>query len=330
MSIPLDRLYHYIESLAKEVHGNALIYRFFPHGSKNTDDLSCIREMSTLEEMVYYPHLICYDQEPLNYNLYKNTPIRVKHEIFEFTKNIDMLPKRNLWVKVGSIYDHCLLLHSERRSPEVEIYQQNQFVPVYYWSHAIIARDWFRYARYVDFTKDIKKTFLIYNRAWSGTREYRLKFIDMLVENNLLDHCKTTFNPYDENQNYNDHVFVNPVWKPINQLENYLDPTTATSNSSADFEVIDYNSTDFEIVLETLFDDQRQQLTEKILRPIACKQPFILASTSGSLEYLRSYGFQTFGEIIDESYDTIQDPVKRMQSIVNTMKDIAFSTMNRF
>jgi hypothetical protein len=323
MSIPLDRLYHYIESLAKEVHGNALIYRFFPHGSKNTDDLSCIREMSTLEEMVYYPHLICYDQEPLNYNLYKNTPIRVKHEIFEFTKNIDMLPKRNLWVKVGSIYDHCLLLHSERRSPEVEIYQQNQFVPVYYWSHAIIARDWFRYARYVDFTKDIKKTFLIYNRAWSGTREYRLKFIDMLVENNLLDHCKTTFNPYDENQNYNDHVFVNPVWKPINQLENYLDPTTATSNSSADFEVIDYNSTDFEIVLETLFDDQRQQLTEKILRPIACKQPFILASTSGSLEYLRSYGFQTFGEIIDESYDTIQDPVKRMQSIVNTMKDIA-------
>jgi hypothetical protein len=143
------------------------------------------------------------------------------------------------------------------------------------------------------------------------------------VENNLLDHCKTTFNPYDENQNYNDHVFVNPVWKPINQLENYLDPTTATSNSSADFEVIDYNSTDFEIVLETLFDDQRQQLTEKILRPIACKQPFILASTSGSLEYLRSYGFQTFGEIIDESYDTIQDPVKRMQSIVNTMKDIA-------
>ena len=321
MSIPLDRLYHYIESVASEVrNGDVLIYRFWPHGSKNIDDLRCARQHLP-EEVIYCPHLICYDQEPLNYNFYKDTPIRLPKD---FSQSVDfsILPKRNLRVVLGNMYDKCLLLHSEKNSPEVQNYQQDQFVPVYYWSHAIIARDWFRYAPQVDFKKNIKKTFLIYNRAWSGTREYRLKFTDLLIEHNLVEHCKTTFNPYDNDQYYNNHIFVNSQWKPAHNLEQYFIPTSASSACSADFDVDDYNSTEFEIVLETLFDDQRQQLTEKILRPIACKQPFMLATSAGGLEYLRSYGFQTFGEVIDESYDLIKDPVERLQKIIETMKTV--------
>ena len=275
-----------------------------------------------MEEFTYLPHVICYDQEPLTYNLYTDVTMQVGKN-FNYPIDQATLPKKNLRVKPGNIYDQCLLIHSERNSPEVLKYQLNQFVPVYYWSHAIIARDWFRYAPYVNFTKDTKKTFLIYNRAWSGTREYRLKFTDLLIENNLLDLCKTHFNPYDNNCFYKDHKFNNARWAPIHQLENYLDPTLAPSCYSADFDISDYNSTEIEIVLETLFDDQRHHLTEKILRPIACQQPFILASTPGSLEYLRSYGFQTFGEIFDESYDSIQDPVERLKSIINAMKEIA-------
>jgi hypothetical protein len=75
-----------------------------------------------------------------------------------------------------------------------------------------------------------------------------------------------------------------------------------------------------EIVLETLFDDSRWHLTEKSLRPIACGKPFILASTPGSLEYLKSYGFKTFDTWIDESYDTVQDPNLRLQAITNSMQ----------
>ena len=40
MSIPLDRLYHYIESIAKDIRGDdVIIYRFYPHGSKKIEDL---------------------------------------------------------------------------------------------------------------------------------------------------------------------------------------------------------------------------------------------------------------------------------------------------
>jgi hypothetical protein len=322
MSIPLDRLYHYIESVANKIRCNdVLIYRFWPHGSKNINDL-LITKIHSVSNSVYSPQLICYDQEPLNYDLYKDATVRLDRDLIFYGNPAD-LPKWNLRIGIGNIYDHCLLLHSERNSIEVAKYQQDQFVPVYYWSHALIARDWFRYAQHVNFTKSTKKTFLIYNRSWSGTREYRLKFTDLLIENNLLEHCNIKFNPYDNRQYYKNHVFINPSWIPSCNLEHYLEPTTATSGSSADFDQDDYISTDFEIVLETLFDDSRQHLTEKILRPIACKQPFILASTPGSLEYLRSYGFQTFDTIIDESYDLIQDPAERMKSIIKTMTEIS-------
>ena len=76
-------------------------------------------------------------------------------------------------------------------------------------------------------------------------------------------------------------------------------------------------------MLETLFDDDRLQLTEKSLRPIACGQPFILAATHGSLQYLQNYGFKTFNDVFDESYDQIEDPVKRLKAIVALMVQIS-------
>jgi hypothetical protein len=186
----------------------------------------------------------------------------------------------------------------------------------------VIARVWFRYAQHVKQHKQVSKNFLIYNRAWAGTREYRLKFIDLLIKNNLLEYCKTSFNPIDDSQYYKNHAFVNDQWKPTQTLEQYLSPTQASSCQSAEFDIEDYNSTEIEVVLETLFDDSRLHLTEKSLRPIACNQPFILAATHGSLEYLKSYGFQTFGSVINETYDSVVDPYQRMLAIINTMKQI--------
>ena len=161
-------------------------------------------------------------------------------------------------------------------------------------------------------------------RAWTGTREYRIKFAELLKKNNLIEHCLTSFSPVDvdNNTHYLDHVFANEQWRPESSLEDCFDKNTAPSHASADFVNTDYAGTDIEIVLETLFDDSRLHLTEKILRPIACAQPFILAATHGSLQYLRDYGFQTFHGIWDESYDLIEDPAQRLQAISELMTQI--------
>jgi hypothetical protein len=166
---------------------------------------------------------------------------------------------------------------------------------------------------------------LIYNRAWAGTREYRLRFAELLIHLNLPEHCKTSVNPVEPELgvHYNSHVFKNTQWRPQTVLENYFPINNAHSHYSADFDIEDYEATDIEVVLETLFDDDRLHLTEKSLRPIACAQPFILASTHGSLEYLRSYGFKTFGDIWDESYDLVEDPSERLVQIAELMKYIS-------
>jgi hypothetical protein len=75
-------------------------------------------------------------------------------------------------------------------------------------------------------------------------------------------------------------------------------------------------------VLETLFDDPRLHFTEKILRPIALAQPFILVGSYGGLEYLKQYGFKTFSTIWSEEYDSITDPGERLQAVIDLAKSI--------
>jgi hypothetical protein len=190
----------------------------------------------------------------------------------------------------------------------------------------VISLDWFRSANYFKIKKkQVQHTFLIYNRAWSGTREYRLKFVDLIVTTELKKYCNLKFNPVEveTNTHYTHHTFKNKQFTPTGSLDNHFPGTTVNSSASADFVIEDYETADFEVVLETLFDDSRLHLTEKILRPIALGQPFILVATCDSLKYLRSYGFKTFDSIIDESYDSIADPVNRLESIIKLMKDIS-------
>jgi hypothetical protein len=338
MNVPLNRLYNFLDDA---VNHNLIIYRWRPHGSKLLTDLSCLKPY-TLFEMYTNPIVVCHDQEPLDYHLYSDQEridalSKIKVIIgppngqtitdYIISKKYHLNYIRELANVELNIYDNYLLLHSELNSLEIENYTQYGAVPVYYFSHALISRDWFRYAE-VDpliTKKNIKKDFLIYQRAWSGSREYRLKFAELLIKENLLDNCITSFNPTNENNlHYVNHCYKNNNFKTqLTDIENHFLLNDTQSHASADYNVDDYNNTRFEIVLETLFDDQRWHLTEKIFRPIACGQPFILASTPGALEYLKNYGFNTFGNYIDESYDTVTDPVERLKKILDVMKHIS-------
>ena len=280
--------------------------------------------------------VVIHDQEPLNFNLYspprieeniemwlqQNSPGSERYLVSEEVRKHWCSLNLNFVRRFNTLYDRSILIHSEQRSTEVEKYTTVDFEPVYWWSHGIIARDWYRYAEIdhrLKFSDQFAFDFNIYNRAWSGTREYRLKFVDLLIRHDLIKASSVAFNPRDQGQHYRDHQFQNPKFHPCADLEQ-LPSNQATSNHSADYDHHDYAQCAIDVVLETLFDDGRLHLTEKILRPIACGKPFILAGTQGSLEYLRSYGFETFGDIIDESYDLELDPLTRLQMIVTAMK----------
>ena len=331
MTVPLDRLYHYIENISQEIHNDSvLIYRFWPHGSKKLKNLAPLKPMEWSTSYIF-PSIYCNDQEPLDYDFYKDQAAHIWDSGYENNAWLSLLKSINS-VKYpqnlnmyASIFEKSLLLHSEKRSTQIEKYQAHtDLIPVYYWSHALIARDWFRYAEHETFKKNNKNTFLIYNRAWSGTREYRLKFADLLVESNLHDHCQISFNPSDPELDihYSNFKFKNCNWQTKHTLERFFPPTNASSDASADFDTMDYNNNNIEVVLETLFDDDRLHLTEKSLRPIACAQPFIMTGTYGSLKYLHSYGFKTYDKIWNEGYDQIENPEQRLQAVVDLMKHV--------
>ena len=336
MSVPLDRLYNFLHDV---VNHDITIYRFWPHGSKKPEDLKLVTPLTNWSKELTRPHVIFHDQEPLYFHYWTsdnftqywtkkvaNGVINSVHSRVEYVNFLCSLHLRG-FVELN-LYDYIVIVHSEKNSKEVDTYFQNGFLPVYYWSHAVIAADWFRYAVHDPvlqynintFTQD----FLIYNRAWAGSREYRLTFLDQIVQAGLVKYCRTSFAPVDSGVYYSQHVFVNAKLK-INStdLETVLPTNTHHSSASADYHNQDYAQTGMEIVLETLFDDARWHLTEKSLRPIACGKPFMLVATAGSLEYLRSYGFETFGDLIDESYDLEIDPVARLNAITHEMSRIS-------
>ena len=333
MSVPLDRLYNYVDGLCNH---DIIIYRFFPHGSKKLEDLKPIKTIDFAKgdwpQHMLTPIMICHDQEPLYYDLYSLEDFKKCRESdwgpqVHIHKMASSMHFRGIVALPQNCYDLTMLCHSELNSPELAKFESNRFVGVYWWSHGIIAQDWFRYAQHdtaLQFDKaQIKHDFLIYNRAWQGTREYRLKFIDLVVQHGLAGHCKTTFSSIDY-IHYRQHQFTNPDLKPTRwDFETLFNDNTSNSTASADYVSADYQSCAIEVVLETLFDDPRLHLTEKSLRPVACGRPFIMCATAGSLEYLRSYGIKTFDGLIDESYDVIKDPVQRLQAITLEMKRIA-------
>jgi hypothetical protein len=330
MSVPLDRLYNFLHDLCKH---DIIIYGFKPYGSKKLADL----KFYFTDHVAWFygqttPAIIFHDQEPLQFDLYSNDSISaLAFERFNQQAHSEMLAQlsqmhiRGVIPTAYSGYDLMMLCHSEKNSPEVEKYQAVGFVPVYYWSHALIARDWFRFAEHDPLLKhkNIQTDFLIYNRAWSGTREYRLKFAELLCANSLTTYCKTSFNPIDSDTHYQDHKYQNANFKISTALESHLPLNTHSSAASADYNHDDYGSAGIEVVLETLFDDQRNHLTEKMLRPIACGMPFIAVATPGSLAYLKDYGFKTFSPIINEDYDQETDSATRLHMIIAEMNRIA-------
>lgn len=69
------------------------------------------------------------------------------------------------------------------------------------------------------------------------------------------------------------------------------------------------------VVTETKYDTYTHNFSEKTLKPILVKRPFIVVSTPGTLYLLRQLGFKTFNRWWDESYDNIENHVERLEAI---------------
>tara|TARA_B110000211_G_C13992543_1_gene514668 strand:- start:60 stop:1175 length:1116 start_codon:yes stop_codon:yes gene_type:complete len=82
------------------------------------------------------------------------------------------------------------------------------------------------------------------------------------------------------------------------------------------------NKAAFNITSETVFEHPYVHPTEKTTQALLSKRPFIMIGPCGSLQHLRDRGFKTFHSIINESYDKIEDPNKRLEAVMQLVLEL--------
>ena len=249
-----------------------------------------------------------------------------------------------------------IIVHSELNSAEVKELE-DEFIPVYVFWHGLISRDWYRHWKHnTSCTPNInrshnQKRFLLYARAWTRSRQYRLQFVENLIKSNLHNTVKYNFFELDDGEYYREHCDTDidqffpkkpeqeqePFFEQICKgfiADNYKPEKNqtqdVTSSSSAYIDIRDYQSTAIQIVAETLFETEKIYLTEKTFQPIVAGQPFLTLSAPGTLATLRNYGFKTFSDVWDESYDTITDHDQRMQAVIVQLENLTQLSQDKF
>jgi hypothetical protein len=92
-----------------------------------------------------------------------------------------------------------------------------------------------------------------------------------------------------------------------------------------------YVDTYFSLVTETICAESPYSFrTEKIAKPLAMGHPFVVVSNAGFYRDLHNLGFQTFGHVVDESFDLIEHHQDRCDRIVQVVTDLCQQDLASF
>jgi hypothetical protein len=206
----------------------------------------------------------------------------------------------------------------------------------YYFYHGWACQDWFRgYDKsfLIPRARDRAptKTFISPNRIVAGKRDHRVLFLYHLFKNKL-DHNWISAPRICSYENIDISIIAQKycsiypdieqvfLHAPLPKLFPGEDTQQMTSCWLTNFD----ESADSLVYVptETVYFGNRSHITEKTFKAIALEMPFVLMAPAGSLEYMRSYGFQTFDNILDESYDEETDDLLRAEKVVKLLKDL--------
>ena len=152
---------------------------------------------------------------------------------------------------------------------------------------------------------DYKDMYLSYDTSW-GNRYYDVrKFLNNGSDEDILS---------DEMQNIQNilhrgnEILLNTKKRKADNIDDDFD-TVYWDDAKM------YEDSYFSIVTESEWYD-KQRITEKITKAIINYHPFIVVGPYKTLEILKFYGFKTFSEFWDESYDEIENPNDRFKAVI--------------
>jgi hypothetical protein len=285
---------------------NTALHWFDPFGSTQFKDL--ISKPAIHGDPTY---IIMWDQEPLYRYRFKELFIQLK-------------PPKFTYLEKG------ILITSEYNSHDVDWAMDTYGLESgYYFFHAWAALDWYRGYNRTSITQKFSErkpynTFLCPNNIIGGERKHRIEMLQQFVGRNLLERNLISFPdvcPY-EGQSLKLLCVKYDLDCPEVRLPLVIDNGSGYAAQSHRIDLWEQaNNSLIHVVTETVYRGKKNHLTEKTFKPIVMQQPFIIQSCKGSLEYLRRYGFKTFADFWDESYDEADDGV-RTYEIGKVLQDI--------
>ena len=179
------------------------------------------------------------------------------------------------------------------------------------------------------------KYFLLLNRA---PRIHRMAFISWLHGRDLLKNTLTSYPskelapfPFSKNSHLSEyfrhHLHTSKkvksdsmkAWKDLseNHLPLVVDVEEWQTNHYGTSSDWLYTKTFFSVITESIYSENSLFIDEKTYKPMHNYHPFIILGTPHCLKKLKEWGFKTFSDWIDESYDEEFHPGLRMEMIVN-------------
>jgi len=278
-------------------------------------------------------YIFFFDQEPIHLDMHMPTFLKVRNYNLDITHDMTVVsPIRN-----GRIRNAGYIVTSEKDSANVDaLYSKYGWKPLYYFFHGWAALDWYRGYDKTFLIKpiaerEIAKTFIAPNRIVAGERQHRLEILYHIFKNNMQDNhisCPAVCPA----ENISIHDAIKPLISKYPDIEtvfveqqlpiNFAGETDHPMHSCWLSLFDECAESLLYLVTETVATGRRHHLTEKTFKPIALGMPFVIVGTQGSLKYLRSYGFKTFGSIWDESYDDEPDDQLRYKKIADLLKNL--------
>jgi hypothetical protein len=320
----LDNFYNIIsKNLLDLVDAEGYYFRIF--GSTEPKDLDCIYDLD-LEHYETNRYVVFYDQEPI----YTKQFNRI------FQHPIDDGPAQDIIYGLICYHPDTLyfknklhiIANSEHSQEKTNLLREHNQLDWYYFFHGFAALDWYKNIQYLPSIKTFSKVFISFNNLINEKRSYRLTLISMMIDSGLdkygyISMCQQDTAKKIKNELYSPHSLISTQSKILIHKTLLPDPpiliidtdvTIGTLSANDNLKTLSLGL--FHVVTETIFYDEKLHLTEKIFKPIVARRPFILVGAPGNLAYLKSYGFKTFGQWIDESYDLEKDPDQRLTKIV--------------
>ena len=275
----------------------------YPVGIKHTSSIHTLprSDIFSIQNHNNIDYFIIYlDEEPINLNdfeVIKDTfeALVGRKKLIFFCNNLEVCKK--------SIKDHVY---------RIGVGMELQTLQKLSWNRRDI---------HIDFKDDeIKKNkkFSIFNYSSNSNYDYRQATIIYLNHLNLLQYAHYSHKKEEEIiYDFTKEKKLKLLFKQIIKKESKKVEERYVQYDSLMVSLMDDSY--FSVVLEAYFENpslKQTYVTEKSLRPMLAKKPFIVVGQKGTLKELKERGYKTFHPFINEEYDEENNPVKRYFKVI--------------